>query len=250
MIIDHESSGRKRAPREIRVMQQTSLAERMVRRKPLPSRPVLRETVQDRVYRQIKEMILSGDIEPGQTVTIQGLSDAFRVSPMPVREALRRLMAEQALMVVSGRSVGIPALTRARLEDLRRVRREIEGMATGWAAERIGAGDMKRLAELIERMQTAADARDGRRYVPANRDFHFTIYRVAGSPVLLSVIETLWLQIGPYFHVLRASDNWHAANRAHRDIWHALRQRDGTAASDALRRDIDEATATLDALLD
>lgn len=244
------TGGKWAPPGETRVMQQTSLAERMGRRKPLPLRPVVRETVQDRVYRQIKEMILNGDIEPGHTVTLQSLSDAFRVSSMPVREALRRLMAEQALMVVSGRSVGIPALTRTRLEDLRRARREIEGMATAWAAERIGAADLKRLAELIERMQTAADTRDGRRYVPANRDFHFTVYRAAGSPVLLSVIETLWLQIGPYFHVLRASDNWCAANRAHRDIWRSLRQRDGTAAAEALRRDIDEAAATLKALLD
>lgn len=186
------TGGKWAPPGETRVMQQTSLAERIGRRKPLPLRPVVRETVQDRVYRQIKEMILNGDIEPGQTVTLQSLSDAFRVSPMPVREALRRLMAEQALMVVSGRSVGIPALTRARLEDLRRARREIEGMATAWAAERIGAADLKRLAELIERMQTAADTRDGRRYVPANRDFHFTIYRAAGSPVLLSAPTAIY----------------------------------------------------------
>src|SRR5579875_1862513 len=96
-------------------MQETSGIERAMREpRKLPLRPVDRETVQDRVYREIKDLILNGGIEPGQTVTIQGLSDAFQVSTMPVREALRRLMAEQALMVVSGRSVGIPALRRWR----------------------------------------------------------------------------------------------------------------------------------------
>jgi DNA-binding GntR family transcriptional regulator len=215
----------------------------------LPASPVDRETVQDRVYRRIREMILNGEIEPGQTVTIPGLSAAFRVSAMPVREALRRLMAEQALMVVSGRSVGIPALTRARLADLRRVRREIEGLAIAWAAERIGLSELQRLAEMVREMQHAADARDGRRYVPANHDFHFTIYRAAESSTLLSIIESLWLQIGPYFHVLRTSENWHAANTRHRAMLEALERRDGTAAANALQRDIDEAASALEPLL-
>lgn len=231
-------------------MQETVGAERTIRgAKKLPLRPVGRETVQDRVYRQIKELILNGDIEPGQTVTIQGLSDAFQVSTMPVREALRRLMAEQALMVVSGRSVGIPALTRARLADLRRVRRDVEALAASWATERITAPELRRLGDLVDRMQLAADQRDGRRFVPANHHFHFTIYRAADSAALLSIIESLWLQIGPYFHVLRGSDNWHAANSAHRTILEALGRGDGAAAADALRRDIDDAAVTLEALL-
>ncbi|HUA77287.1 MAG TPA: GntR family transcriptional regulator, partial [Acetobacteraceae bacterium] len=83
--------------------------------KKLKLSPVDRETVQDRVYRRIREMILNGEIAPGQSITIPGLSAAFQVSAMPVREALRRLMAEQALMVVAGRSVGIPTLSRTRL---------------------------------------------------------------------------------------------------------------------------------------
>jgi DNA-binding GntR family transcriptional regulator len=60
-------------------------------------------------------------------VTIQSLSDAFGVSTMPVREVLNRLVAEKALTVISGRSVGIPPLTIERLEDLRRVPVEIGG---------------------------------------------------------------------------------------------------------------------------
>ena len=230
-------------------MQQTVTTELVPRNKKLPRRPVGRETVQDRVYRQMKELILNGEIEPGQTITIQRLSDAFQVSAMPVREALRRLMAEQALMVVSGRSVGIPTLTHARLADLQRVRREVEGLAVAWAAEHVTAAELRRLAELVDRMQFAAEAGDGRRYVPANREFHFTIYRAAGSPALLGIVESLWLQIGPHFHVLRASDNWNAANSAHRAMLGALKRRDGKVAAEALRRDIDEAARTLKALL-
>src|SRR3954451_24955357 len=77
----------------------------------LPTRPVGRESMQDRVYRQLVSMILDGDVEPGRTVTIAGIADAFQVSAMPVREALHRLTAAKALTVVAGRSVGIPPLT-------------------------------------------------------------------------------------------------------------------------------------------
>jgi DNA-binding GntR family transcriptional regulator len=230
-------------------MHETLEAECGRREGKLPLRPVGRETVQDRVYRELRELILNGEIEPGQTITIQSLSDAFQVSAMPVREALRRLMAEQALTVVSGRSVGIPPLTQDRLEDLRRVRCEIEPLAASWAAQRITPPALQRLGELVDHMQIAADRKDGRRFVPANHDFHFTIYRVAESPALLSIIESLWLQIGPYFHVLRASDNWHSANSAHRAILAALQHRDGSAAAAALRRDIEEAAEALKELL-
>ena len=61
-------------------------------------------TLQDHVYQQLSELILNGEIAPGQLVTIQALSDAFGVSAMPVREALQRLPAAKALTVISGRS--------------------------------------------------------------------------------------------------------------------------------------------------
>ena len=70
--------------------------------------PISRDTMQDRVYRRLCDMILDGEIEPGQLVTIQSLAETFGVSHMPVREALKRLLAAKALTVVSGRSIGIP----------------------------------------------------------------------------------------------------------------------------------------------
>ena len=230
-------------------MQETVIAGRPARRPKLPRRPLGRETMQDRVYDALRALILNGEIEPGQTITIQSLADAFQVSAMPVREALRRLTAEQALTVVSGRSVGIPPLARERLADLRRVRCEIEPMAVRWAASRLRAPTLQRLGVLVDDMQAAADRQDGRRYVPANHEFHFLIYRAARSPTLLRIIESLWLQIGPYFHVLRASENWHAANAAHRAMLAALGRRDGEAAAAALCRDIEGAAATLHGLL-
>lgn len=218
--------------------------------KTLPLRPVPRETVQDHVYRQLKDLILNGGIEPGRTVTIQSLADAFGVSAMPVREALHRLVAEKALTVVAGRSVGIPPLSVERLEDLKRVRIEVEGVATEWAARSISAADLERLDALIAEMEAAHAERDGRRYVPANREFHFTIYRAAGSDSMLSIIESLWLRIGPYFDLLNSAGNLGASNAEHRAIRDALLRGDGPVARAALKADIEGAAKALTCILE
>jgi len=124
----------------------------------LPVRPVAKETVLDQVYRQIRDLILDGEIEPGHSVTIQSLADAFGVSAMPVREALHRLTAEKALTVIAGRSVGIAPLSLERLGDLRQVRLEIEGRPRGLAGSFRASvpfdlapdGDTTRIAYAVE----------------------------------------------------------------------------------------------------
>jgi DNA-binding GntR family transcriptional regulator len=215
----------------------------------LPFAPAPRETLQDYVYQRVKELILAGDIAPGQSITINSLSAAFAVSHMPVREALRRLIAERALVVVSGRSVGLPALSTEGLEDLRRVRIEIEGLATEWATNRLADADHDRFDELVATMTRADAENDVTAYLHANRDFHFAIYRAAGSETLLSMIESLWLQISPYFNLLHASGDYERANREHGTIAAALRRGDAKGARKAVRADIDGAAATLRQIL-
>lgn len=222
----------------------------------LPYSPVSRATLQDHVYVRLRELILTGGIEPGRTVTVQSLAEAFGVSAMPVREAMHRLVAEKALTNVAGRSVGIPFLSPERLADLRRVRIEVEGTAIGWAAERMTLEEMGPLDDLIAEMEEAKQQGDRARYVPANRAFHFTIYRASGSDTLLSIIESLWLQIGPFFNLLGASDNllgasdaWGASNDHHRVMRAAIAGRDPAEARLALQRDIDDAALMLGKVL-
>jgi DNA-binding GntR family transcriptional regulator len=200
--------------------------------------PLGRETLQDRVYDQIAGLILDGGIVPGQLVTIQGLAEAFGVSAMPVREALKRLTAANALNVVSGRSIGIPRLSLDRLVDLRNVRIEVEGTAAAWAARAINPAGLALLADQLDRMDRSIPSGDTRDYLRANRAFHFTIYRAAGSPTIVSLIEILWLQISPYFNLLRESGNYVSANIHHRAMVDALLRKDEAAARAAIVADI------------
>jgi DNA-binding GntR family transcriptional regulator len=211
--------------------------------------PLARDTLQERAYRRICDLILDGEIAPGQVVTIQSLAEAFGVSAMPVREALKRLTAAGALSLITGRSIGIPRLSLDRLADLRRVRLSVEGLASEWAAELIEPNDLARLREqcaLLSRASTAENVKD---YLRANRAFHFIIYNATCSPTLVAMIETLWLQIGPYLNLLRGSGNYVASNATHQAILEALAARDAKAASKALRADINDAYAILAKML-
>jgi len=212
--------------------------------------PLTKETLQDQVFRHVTELILDGSIVPGEMVTVQSLADAFGVSPMPVREALRRLMAANALTVVSGRSIGIPPLTRARLTDLRNVRFEIEAIAAGWAAERCTDEILSGLRKHLRVLESANAAGDVKAYVHANYAFHFSIYRAAESENLLKIIENLWLQISPYFNMLHDSGNYSTANEHHQEMLAALGNRDVPSIQAAIRADIDAAYRVLICLLD
>ena len=99
--------------------------------------PLRRTTLQDGVYRRLCALILQGDIVAGETITVASLAEAFGVSPMPVREALTRLSAADAVTTISGRTVGVPPPRREHLDDLRRVRLEVESIAAEWAAEMV-----------------------------------------------------------------------------------------------------------------
>ncbi len=211
--------------------------------------PLARDTLQERAYRRICDLILDGEIAPGQVVTIQSLAEAFGVSAMPVREALKRLTAAGALSLVTGRSIGVPRLSLDRLADLRRVRLAIEGLASEWAADLMEPDDLVRLNEEYEVLSRASAEENVKEYLRANRAFHFTIYNAARSPTLVAMIETLWLQIGPYLNLLRGSGNYAASNATHKAIVEALAARDGKAAAKALRADINDAYEILAQML-
>ncbi len=92
-------------------------------RSPLPVlRPVSRDSVQDRIYAELSDALICGRLQGGQTLQIRDLADAFHTSVMPVREALRRLVAEGALESATQRPVRVPHLSVQRLDDIHQAR--------------------------------------------------------------------------------------------------------------------------------
>jgi len=209
-----------------------------------------RNTLNDEVYDQLKQAIISGTIPPGSTITIRNLAASFGISPMPVREALRRLVAEHVLVMLPNRSVALPVLTRARFRELTRIRTSLEGLAAEEAAARIDRRTIDMMADINGRMERKGAPRQSD-YLVLNREFHFALYRAAGLPTLLSIIESLWLQAGPLLNIQQRvySESNRTVQAHHRVLLKALRRRDGAAARAAVVSDIEEAAEIIAAHL-
>lgn len=213
--------------------------------------PVGRETVQDRVYSELRRALIGGLFTPGQVLTIRQLADALMTSTMPVREAMGRLITEQALEALPNRSIRVPPVTLERIEDLLRARVLIEGEAMELAAARMTPrllASLRAITTEWEDMRLGGNPETVDREVTLNQAFHFEIYRACGSAVLLPMIESLWLQSGPFtraavyaFSEAGARD----AARFHHDILRALEAGDGKAARAALLADISRPFAYL-----
>jgi DNA-binding GntR family transcriptional regulator len=210
---------------------------------PLGLLRIERETVQERVYAVLRNRLMCGGFEPGQKLKIAALAQALGTSAMPVREALNRLAAERAIESMPNRSVRVPALSRECLQDLMEARFAVEGLAVARAASNMTAETLASLRQLIV-AQTETDAEHvSEGSAEQNRAFHFTIYRQSGSTVLLPIIESLWLQFGPYLRV--ASERFDGRDgrgtNFHVEIVEALSRGDGKSARAALESDIGRA---------
>jgi DNA-binding GntR family transcriptional regulator len=209
------------------------------------AKPVRRETLQQAVYQQLCNLILEGGLAPGESITVASIAKAFDVSPMPVREAISRLMAAGALTVVSGRSIGVPKLSEETLTDLRNVRIEIETVAVRWAISNSSPAFETDLTEKLAAMVKAEQAGEVKGFIQANYAFHFTIYRQARSPFLLDIISKAWLRINPYFHLLHKYGHYKISNIQHQALAEGIAARDEAAAMRALEIDINGAYETI-----
>jgi DNA-binding GntR family transcriptional regulator len=213
-----------------------------------------RVTVQDGVYQQLRHALMIGRFDPAQTLTIASLAEAFGTSNMPVREALRRLAAENALEIAQNGSACVPIVTRARLDDLCRARVAVEGLATELGAPRLTRSEIEALEQVVADQQAIGRNDSIYELIAKNQQFHFIIYRASGSEVLFQLIETLWLRFGPYMRMLSThvapsmKDGTMEPSGRHRAIIAALKERDFARAREEVVTDIRTTQETLRAL--
>ncbi len=203
-----------------------------------PARRRAGETVQEFAFRRLRHAIMTGRFPPGLAVTIRGLAELLGVSAMPVREAMRRLVAERALDLLDNRRVRVPEMTAPRFEALIAARILLECEAARQALPALrGAG----LAEL-RRLDAAADEvfakGDVERTIEANFAFHQHMYSLAPSDALTPLIESIWLQIGPFMRAaLTGATVYNRADR-HGEAMAAIEAGDAAALARAIEADV------------
>lgn len=154
------------------------------------------------VYSELAKRFVMGRVRPGSTLSTRGLAAELGVSQMPVREALGRLAAEGAVEIRSKRKIAVPTMTSERFNDLLRCRILLESEAARAAFPFLSQARLRQLKETDKGMGVAMRTGDVSAYMEGNYTFHFLIYRAQPRRTLLQLIETLWLQFGPYMRVV------------------------------------------------
>lgn len=207
------------------------------------------ETVQQWAFRRLRRTVMSGRFPPGRAVTIRGLAEALGTSPTPVREALRRLVAERALVLLDNRRVRVPEMTAQRFEQLVAVRTLLETEAAARALSSVDAGFIGRLAGLNRASDEAVAKGDVEAMIETNLAFHAALYGAPPDNVLLPLIESVWLQIGPFMRMALADLERHYPVDRHAEALRALETRDEAALRRAIEADIRDGIGHLQAQL-
>lgn len=160
--------------------------------------PIEHATLNELAYARLKHALVSGRIEPGTTLTLRQVAEQLGTSVMPVREAITRLSAENALVVMPKRGIRVPLLSDEEAEDVWSLRVQLEGEACARAARHITAAELAEIRVLGDSLQNAGEAGDLHPVLERNNAFQFAIYRAARSPVLLQMIELLRLKSVPH----------------------------------------------------
>jgi DNA-binding GntR family transcriptional regulator len=191
-------------------------------------------------YTRLRDMILFGHLAPGAPVTIQGLIADLGAGMTPVREAIRRLTAEGALLPQGNRRVAVPQLSAEMLDEVAFARLAIEPKLAERAAPRLTAAQIDRLEAIDAAVNRAIDAGKLPDYLAANHAFHFALYEAAGAPVLLDLARSLWLRAGPSLRAVIDRYGRDVAPDLHRVALSAMRAGDAAALAAAIERDIQQ----------
>ncbi|WP_202909512.1 GntR family transcriptional regulator [Alkalilacustris brevis] len=192
----------------------------------------------EQTYATVREMILFGELAPGQAVTIQGLVERLGAGMTPVREAIRRLTAEGALTPQGNRRVSVPRLDLARLDEVTFARLAIEPQLVERAAPAVTPALIARLEQIDAEVDAAITRGAVQHYLAANHRFHFTLYEAASADVLLSLARMLWLRVGPSLRVVCDGDAVLSLPDGHRAALAAMRLGDTGALVQAITDDI------------
>jgi DNA-binding GntR family transcriptional regulator len=189
-----------------------------------PKRP---PTAQEFVLDELRRLILTGEMAPGEPIRQDALAERLGVSRVPLREALRTLEGEGQVIYRPHRGYHVADLSLADLLEVYRIRELLETEATLTAIPRLTGEDIDRLEQAELDIEQAAQAGDIVGMAAANRQFHFTVLEASGMPRLTRLVRVLWDATDAY-RSLYYSDNANRerVHREHTAIIDAVRTRD------------------------
>jgi len=154
------------------------------------------------VEANLKGALIVGVLKPGARLVTKEIAGQLGTSVTPVREALLRLVAAGALDATPAQAFLVPNISLAQYQEITLIRKHLEGLAVAQASGQMNAKKLANLKSLNKAFMAAKLEQNTEQALQANREFRFALYEYADMPTLTSLIEQLWVQIGPCFNYL------------------------------------------------
>ena len=194
------------------------------------------ESLSDRAYYSIRELIVTLELPPGSIVSERELQDRLGVGRTPVREALRTLARERLVDVYPRRGMFVSGVDVRDLAGLSEVRLTLESRAARLAAERATAGDRAEIGRLLEELEATRGALDERKLIDLDQRIHRHIYECTHNPFLEATLNEYYvLTLRIWFLALDRVVRLDDAVNEHRELLEAIQDGDGARAEQAMR---------------
>ena len=197
-----------------------------------------RKIAHEETYKALYYAIITGRFEPGKTLTLRGMAEQLGYSPMPVRESVRRLVALGALEMRSTRRISVAPMTKERFEEIWSARVLLEPEIAARAMVHSNKALIREMQRIDDELAEAIDRGDPDKYSLKNWEFHFTLYRASACPIILRLIESVWLQFGPFMRLVTGRLGTSYLVDQHKMAIEALKKKDEAALREAIRLDI------------
>jgi DNA-binding GntR family transcriptional regulator len=197
-------------------------------------------TTQDYAYARLRNAIMVGAVRPGTALTFRGLAEALDLSPTPIREAVRRLSSEKAITVLENRRLMVPDMSEGRFEELVQLRIVLETYAAERALPYLSEIDIEAMRKLDDAMDGALAMRDLDTLTRINQEFHKYLYCLNPFQTVMPLIESVWLQLGPFQRQVIEDIETVPLVDHHKEMLAAMGARDVEALCTAIERDVQD----------
>lgn len=204
------------------------------------SSPLTKLTIAEQVAAALRQEITTGQLAAGTRLRQIEIAQRFGVSSTPVREAFGLLQSEGLVQIDTHRGVTVFLPSIQDLIEHYEIRIALEVLATEKAAEHFQAQDAPALTAILDEIAATSDAV---RFVVLNHQFHMQLYRLAGRPRLLTMIEDLRNASNAYLHLYAAAyllRDTQRADREHRAILAACQTNDPPRAASIMRHHLQQ----------
>ena len=197
------------------------------------------ESLGDRAYFAIRELIVTLELAPGSIVSERELQKRLGVGRTPVREALQRLEGERLVEVYPRRGIFVSNVNVLDLGVLSEVRSVLEGFAARLAAERSTDADRAATGQLIDDLEALSATADERLLIELDQRIHRHVYRCTHNPFLEATLDGYYvLTLRIWFLALDRVSRLGDAVQEHRELLEAIRDGVPDRAEDAMRRHV------------